>query len=57
MDVNEWQAIRTGELELLRGLVEINRRTFCSDDTFSSYIDAYNLLLELDNYIQDDEQE
>jgi hypothetical protein len=56
MDVNEWQAIRTGELALLRDLVEVNRNTPCYDDSFRYWIDAYNLLLELDNYIQDDEK-
>lgn len=56
MDLNEWQAIRTDELKLLRNLVEINRHTPYTDDTFRYWIDAYNLLLELDNYIQDDEK-
>lgn len=56
MNLNEWQAIRTDELELLRDLVEVNRNTPCYDDSFRYWIDAYNLLLELDNYIQDDEK-
>jgi len=56
MDVNEWQAIRTGELALLRDLVEVNRNTPCYDDSFRYWIDTYNLLLELDNYIQDDKE-
>lgn len=34
MNLNEWQAIRTDELELLRDLVEVNRNTPCYDDSF-----------------------